>query len=188
MVKTGENNRESNKEVEKIPKKASKKRPIVQVVACPSAFPISQRQNQHREAVPPQENTKEESLQHPSTSSPRLLDWKETVKEVRRLGSKAFTGQLKRQHEDEEYKKLTGRHKKKHQVPLPIVRGIKKKAAERQAQYLEECKQAGIVLPKQQLKTQNSIKQPKNANAIYGPAPSIGFIKHGILRVKDHPK
>jgi hypothetical protein len=186
MVNTADHNRGTSKETVKIPKKAAKKRPIIQVVACPSAFPISRRQNEYR---PPPENKKEEPLQRPSSSS-ELLDWNETVKEVRRLGSKAFTGQLKRQHEDEEYKKLTGRHKKKHQVPLPIVRGIKKKAAEREAKYLEECKHAGIVLPKQQTKTQTrkSTKQPKNPNAIYGPAPSIGFIKQGILRVKDHSK
>ena len=54
---------------------------------------------------------------------------------------------LFRQHQKEQYELLTGRTKKQHAVPLPIVRGIRKKAVAREARIRQEAQDAGIVLP-----------------------------------------
>jgi hypothetical protein len=98
-----------------------------------------------------------------------------------------------RRHQEEQYELLTGRKKKHHAVPLPIVRGIKKKAIAREARILQEAKDAGIVLPIQSIAmTQPSAKQREQMkkqqnfkmNQQYGPAPSIGFMKQGMYQVR----
>lgn len=99
-------------------------------------------------------------------------------------------------HQNEQYELLTGRKKKQHAVPLPIVRGIKKKAIAREQRILKEAKDSGIVLPvssltmttqqssrqKEQIKKQQSYKM----NQHYGPAPSIGFMKQGMYHVRGN--
>lgn len=96
-----------------------------------------------------------------------------------------FVKQQKHNYEDEQYKLLTGRERKKIRVPLPILRGRKKKAAEREAKREKEAREAGIVLP------QKKKVQQKNdsTSRVYGPAPSIGFVAKGVFRMKkrnDH--
>ena len=100
-------------------------------------------------------------------------------------------------HQNEQYELLTGRKKKQQAVPLPIVRGIKKKAMAREQRVLQEAKDSGIVLPssnfttmttkqtskqKEQMKKQQSYKM----NQHYGPAPSIGFMKQGMYHVRGN--
>ena len=101
-----------------------------------------------------------------------------------------------RMHQNEQYELLTGRKKKQHAVPLPIVRGIKKKAMAREQRIIQEAKDSGIVLPisslttttkpsskqKEQMKKQQSFKM----NQHYGPAPSIGFMKQGMYHVRGN--
>ena len=58
-----------------------------------------------------------------------------------------------RMHQNEQYELLTGRKKKQHAVPLPIVRGIKKKAIAREERIRQEAKDSGIVLPINSLTT-----------------------------------
>lgn len=170
----------------------------VQVVTCPGAFPISKKPLSERKR-PREEDVKSSSRNEDGghrrkTSSngnngTKLLDLHETAKEIRAYGATAFVGQQKRNYEDEQYFLLTGRHKKKQKVPLPIVRGIKKAAAKRDAKLREEARQAGIVLPKN-MGTRNDSKKA-NKDALYrshGPAPNIGFMKGGVLRVSDKKK
>jgi hypothetical protein len=118
--------------------------------------------------------------------APKLLDWHETTKEIRAYGATAFVGQQKRNYQDEQYFQLTGRHLKKQKVPLPIVRGIRKAAAKRNAKLREEAQKAGVVLPKT-----SQEEKKKAADSTYrshGPAPSIGFMKHGVYRVNSDKK
>merc|ERR1712146_163817 len=89
-----------------------------------------------------------------------------------------------RDYEDEKYYQLTGRHKKKQKVPLPLVRGLRRAAAKRDAKAREEARQSGIVLPKQ--KEVSSKKSMSDAEfRKFGPAPNIGFMKSGVYRVSD---
>lgn len=120
----------------------------------------------------------------------KLLDWHDTVKEVRSYGATAFVGKQKRNFQDEQYKQLTGRDKKKQKVPLPIVRGIRKKAVARETRQIAEAKEAGIVLSKQQLQPASKQRNKGSSSRfnVHGPAPSVGFMKRGVLRVKDKPK
>ncbi|KAG7371752.1 protein of unknown function DUF4602 containing protein [Nitzschia inconspicua] len=172
-----------------------KKRRAVQVVSCPSAFPISEKKKidsnnkrpfiRNDKKIPQQShnnNNNNNNNKQNNESSIKLLDWHETAKEVRALGATAFERKQKRDYEDEQYFLLTGRHKKKHQVPLPIVRGIRKAAEKREAKKRQEAQQAGIVLPK---KSTNAKKAGKSFQKYQqdGPAPNIGFTKNGVYRV-----
>jgi Domain of unknown function (DUF4602) len=157
---------------------AKRQNPAVQVVTCGTAFPISTKPA--RPARPAYEA---------KISKEKFLDWHDTVKEVRSLGSTGFTGKQKRKHDDEQYKLLTGRDKKKQQIPLPIVRGLKKKAVQREARQLQEAKDAGIVLPTATAISKEKTKtKPDSTNRVHGPAPSIGFMKKGVYRVNQTKK
>jgi ABC-type nitrate/sulfonate/bicarbonate transport system ATPase subunit len=112
-----------------------------------------------------------------TTTKETFLDWNDTAREVRTLGSLAFMGKEKREYRQEEYMRLTGRKEKQQRVPLPIQRGIKKKAAQRLERQLEEARQAGIILPVAK-------KEKPRLNKDQGPAPSIGYMKKGVFRVK----
>lgn len=168
-------------------KKAPPKRKAVQVVKCPSAFPISTnvaRQKRHRSA----DGNEREPNHAKNAPAANLLDWHETAKEIRAYGATAFVGQQKRDYKDEQYYKLTGRHQKKQQVPLPIVRGINKARAKREAKAKEEARQAGVVLPKSADKSTQNRKAYDRTYEKFGPAPSIGFTKNGIFRVNNNSK
>ena len=169
--------------------KRKRERPAVQVVACPPAFPISS--NRPRPVLhpprqpPPSSSSETETVQQqPHSAPPELLDWRETAKEVRSLGATAFEGQQKRNFKDEQYRRLTGRDPKKQRVPLPIVRGIRRKAAEREVRQREEARQAGLVLPKATKKVDHKKNKVDRTSQVYGPAPSIGRMQQGMFKVK----
>lgn len=166
-------------------KTGSKKRlrPEVQVVACPSAFPISARNPQRATQQRRSEQRGYEKAAKKNDDK-NLLDFHQTAHEIRHFGATGFEGKQKKDYQAEQYELLTGRKKKNHQVPLPIVRGIRKKAAQRQARALQEAKEAGIVLPKQAKKQ----KQRNDVSRVHGPAPSIGFTKRGVLKIKGKPE
>lgn len=171
----------SEEKPKKVTKRQKPKRQI-EVIKAPGAFPIS---NTARARKRSRETTKERTeSQTNSGKSPKLLDWDDTAKEVRAFGATAFVGKQKSNYKDEEYFKLTGRHKKKPQTPLPILRGINKAAAKREAKERQEAIQAGIVLPKAKKESQKFDSTYKS----YGPAPNIGFMKGGVFRVKKHEK
>ena len=162
----------------------------VQVIKCPSAFPISSKPAKKRplpvdlphnnKNTPRNESSSQTSRGRRTKKDKSLLDWHDTVKEIRSYGAKAFEGKQKRDYQDEQYFMLTGRHKKKPQTPLPIVRALKKAATRRDAKAREEAKQAGITLPKAPKETKKTDSTYRN----YGPAPNIGFMKNGMFRVK----
>lgn len=160
----------------------------VQVVRCPSAFPISSKTIEGKKR--PRDAERNVKPETPYVNKKKrkkdnsLLDWHDTVKEIRAFGATAFEGKQKRDYQDEQYFQLTGRHKKKPQTPLPILRGIKKAAAKREVKAREEARQAGIVLPKAKRETKKVDSTYEN----YGPAPSIGFVKQGVYRVKNKKK
>ena len=74
------------------------------------------------------------------------------------------------------------RKMKHHQVPLPIVRAIAKKAEQREKRRLDEAREAGLVIPTAAAKKK---KGKDRTSDVYGPAPSIGFMKHGVFKLKD---
>ncbi|GAX22344.1 hypothetical protein FisN_3Hu450 [Fistulifera solaris] len=162
--------------VKVLPKKtsSSQRRPVV-VINSGQAFPLSA-----KPSISVRTHEKQSAPTSKSNKTPEF-DFSQASQEIRHFGSKQFAGKSKKEYEDEQYFKLTGRKRKKHQVPLPIVRGIKKKAAEREARAREEAKQAGIVLPQ----PKKAKKEYDNTTRVHGPAPSVGFMKKGILRVKD---
>jgi hypothetical protein len=145
-----------------------KRRREVQVVTCPSDFPQDPRTTASRARPPERRNLSE---QHEKKQ--KFLDWNETAREVRTLGSQAFMGKEKREYRQEEYARLTGRDEKQHRVPLPIQRGIKKKAAKRLEKQREEARQAPTVK-----------KEKQRVKKDHGPAPSVGYMKRGVLHVK----
>jgi hypothetical protein len=156
-----------------------KRKREVKVVTCPFAFPISTKKKREPDPARP-------LYQQQDASSDKFLDFFDTAREVHALGATTFAGKQKRTYNDAQYKILTGREKKKHQVPLPIVRGIKKKAVEREARAAQSAKEAGIVLPtkKKQGKSKQA-KMDKTTARVHGPAPSIGHLNKGVFKFKD---
>lgn len=186
----------------------------VQVVTCPGAFPISTKpqsarkrpreddegplsRNIGRSSSSDKRNIRDKrdgrdkrNGSNDTSSSTKLLDWHDTAKEIRAYGATAFVGQQKRDYEDEQHLRLTGRHKKRPKVPLPIVRGIRKAAARREVIAREEARKAGVVLPKDAFSAKAEAKKASR-DAVYrshGPAPNIGFMKGGVFRVSDKKK
>jgi hypothetical protein len=173
MVKTSSNKttvvKSSNKP------NGKKRRREVQVVTCPTDFPQDPRANSA--SARPRERERKEQRFDNNSKKETFLDWNDTAREVRTLGSQAFMGKEKREYRQEEYTRLTGRKEKQQRVPLPIQRGIKKKAAQRLERQREEARQAGIILPVAK-------KEKPRVNKDQGPAPSIGYMKKGVFRVK----
>ena len=167
------------------PKK--RKRTEVETVVASTGFPISspQRPRDKKTHSEPSSVTAVATAQSEKKTkkSSKLLDWHETAKEIRHLGASAFVKKQKRNYEDEEYKRLTGRERKKQKVPFPIAQAINKAARKREAKAREEARAAGMVIPKQE-KTKRKDKDPSRA---HGPAPSIGFVKKGVLQLKKKP-
>mmetsp|Transcript_21065 Transcript_21065/g.25037 ORF Transcript_21065/g.25037 Transcript_21065/m.25037 type:complete len:174 (-) Transcript_21065:37-558(-) len=114
------------------------------------------------------------------------LDFDETVREVYELGSTKFAGKQKRDYENEQYTTLTGRQRKKQKIPVKIVRGIKKAAAVRETRVEKETKEAGIVTANKRGGTTKKrfSEKVRKASQLHGPAPSIGYLKKGVLTVK----
>ena len=193
-----------------MPKKKS--RGPVTVVAAPSSFPdfssfssfgsnnnnsnnSSSRKNKGRNGRNfkndrNNENENDNDNGNDKTKRGIEIDFDETVKEIRTLGSTQFTGKQKRKYEKEQYEAFTGRTKKKQKVPLKIVRGIKKKAAERAERIERENRDAGIITANtNKKKTKRGYsEQNRKDSRIHGPAPSIGFTKGGILSVRKEKR
>jgi hypothetical protein len=153
---------------------AKRQQRVVQVIACPSEFPGASTDRQPRVPWAPRERKKKE----------HALSWHDTAHEIHALGAQGFQGKQKKRHEAEEYERLTGMKKKQQKVPLPIVRGIQKKAAQRQTRLLEEARAAGLVLPTTMTRKRKK-KERDRTSDIHGPAPSIGFVNKGVFKYKD---
>lgn len=162
-----------------------RRRREVQVVKCSGDFPISSKPPRTGKRAPT------EGIQQPGSSyegdvQTQNLDWNDTAHEIRSLGATAFVGQQKRKFQDEQYEKLTGRKQKKQHVPFPIQMGIRKKAAQRLERQMAEAKASGMVLPKSMTSKSNNKKREDSSRTsrIHGPAPSVGFMNKGVLKVK----
>ena len=172
-----------------------RQRKEVQVVKCPSAFPDfrsidgSTRRSSNSSSAAA-------SLRGASsyaTASGNEIDMDEAIREVHALGSTGFAGKQARKHKEAQYKAVTGRDMKRQKVPLPIVRGIKKKRAEREARAEAEQKEAGVVTSTNSKKNRDRQKakaysqerrKSDSMRMAYGPSPDVGFMKGGVLRVK----
>ena len=185
-----------------------RKRREVQIVKCSADFPVSSKppprstEKKTASTTKPKEEAGHHHPQRPSSYhhqgeesnsdvlpllTHKNLDWHDTAHEIRSLGATAFVGQQKRNYQDEQYEKLTGRKQKKQHVPFPIQMGIRKKAAQRLERQLAEAKASGLVLPKSMTSKTNAKKkrdERSRTSRIHGPAPSVGFMSKGVLRVK----
>jgi hypothetical protein len=175
-----------------IPAKNQKQREV-QVVTCPLDFPTTVKKRNDASSPRATRHSPEDTLKQETSSQQQqqeeLLDWNDTCREMKQLvaSSSAFSKQTKRQYQQEEYQRLTGRrhHRKKQHVPQYIVRGIKKKAKARLEKQQEEATLHGIVLPPSMHPKQTREKSNKR-NYHSGPAPSIGYMKRGVYRVNNH--
>lgn len=174
----------------KIPAAKRQQRVVqVQVIACPSEFPGASTNRQPRQHNNNNNDTWTTPMMKERNKNKKKdrdgLSWHETAHEIHALGAQGFQGKQKKRHEAEEYERLTGMKKKQHKVPLPIVRGIQKKAAERQTRLLKEARAAGLVLPTTMTKNKRKKKERDRTSDIHGPAPSIGFVNKGVFKYKD---
>jgi hypothetical protein len=156
------------------------------VVQCPSDFPDFSSTHKRPPSFSQQREQEWKGRKLQREKDRKLLDFDETVREIHALGSTAFTGKQKRKHLDTQYEELTGRKKKKHSVPLPIVRGIRKKAEQREKRELQELKESGVVTHRSAKKSGNNDTQNarKKNERVHGPAPDNGFLVKGVLRVE----
>mmetsp|Transcript_2747 Transcript_2747/g.4143 ORF Transcript_2747/g.4143 Transcript_2747/m.4143 type:complete len:185 (-) Transcript_2747:143-697(-) len=157
----------------------------VMVIQCPSGFPSLGGMNSTPSLGSKNKSNTERNRYSSShgkrgRSKDKHLDWSQTARDIHSFGAAAFQGKQKREYENEQYEMLTGRKKKHHKVPVKIVRGIKKKQAAREKRELEIARESGLIIPSSRKKKQER-QLPKN---IHGPAPSIGFLKKGVFRVK----
>lgn len=181
-----------------------RQRKEVQVVMCPSAFPDfrsidgstrrSSNSNSSSAAASRGGRRDGKSVSSPHvTAGGNEIDMDEAIREVHALGSTGFARKQARKHKEAQYKALTGQDMKRQKVPLPIVRGIKRKRAEREARAEAEQKEAGVVTSTNSKKNRDRQKakaysqerrKSDSMRMAYGPSPDVGFMKGGVLRVK----
>ena len=189
-----------------------KRKREVQVVVCPSAFPdfttvggSTSRRVQKERGIP--SKYREDKA---SATTGLDLDVQETIREVHKFGATGFQGSQKKSHEKAEYEWLTGRTQKRQKIPTNIIVGMRKKAMKREERQKKELQESGVVShhssskkskkkrrddePKagpgvvQGVFGSNNRKKRGNRRSMdagsFGPAPDVGFMKQGILRVK----
>ena len=181
-----------------------RQRKEVQVVMCPSAFPDfrsidgSTRRSANSSssggaAADFRRGGRDGKSSASAAGGGNAIDMDEAVREVHALGSTGFAGKQARKHKEAQYKALTGRDMKRQKVPLPIVRGIKKKRAEREARAEAEQREAGVITSTNSKKDRDRKKakaysqerrKSDSMRTAYGPSPDVGFMKGGVLRVK----
>ena len=179
-------------------KPSSKRKREVQVVSCPSDFPdfttvggsTSRRRN----------GTTKRNKNNLEPKTPPELDVQETIREIHKFGATGFTGNQQKEHEASEYERITGRQQKRQKIPTKILVGMRKKALKREEKRVAEMKESGVVThqrKKEELRpgeirgvfgAKNSKKRGDRRSmrsSSFGPAPSNGFMKKGMLRVKE---
>ena len=183
-----------------------RQRKEVQVVMCPSAFPDfrsidgSTRRSANSSssggaaaAAAVRRGGRDGKSSASAAAGGNVIDMDEAIREVHALGSTGFAGKQARKHKEAQYKALTGRDMKRQKVPLPIVRGIKKKRAEREARAGAEQREAGVITSTNSKKDRDRKKakaysqerrKSDSMRTAYGPSPDVGFMKGGVLRVK----
>ena len=180
-----------------------RQRKEVQVVMCPSAFPDfrsidgstrrSANSSSSGGAAAVRRGGRDGKSSASAAAGGNVIDMDEAIREVHALGSTGFAGKQARKHKEAQYKALTGRDMKRQKVPLPIVRGIKKKRAEREARAEAEEREAGVITSTNSKKDRDRKKakaysqerrKSDSMRTAYGPSPDVGFMKGGVLRVK----
>ena len=181
-----------------------RQRKEVQVVMCPSAFPDfrsidgSTRRSANSyssggAAADFRRGGRDGKSSASAAGGGNAIDMDEAIREVHALGSTGFARKQARKHKEAQYKALTGRDMKRQKVPLPIVRGIKKKRAEREARAEAEQREAGVITSTNSKKDRDRKKakaysqerrKSDSMRTAYGPSPDVGFMKGGVLRVK----
>jgi len=188
-------------------KPSAKRKREVQVVVCPTAFPdfttVGGSTSRKRGAARPPSNP------HTHESKQLELDVQETIREVHKFGAAGFTGNQQKQHSASEYERITGRQQKRQKIPTKILVGMRKKAMKREERQKAEVKESGVVnhhtssKKKKADKSSNELRpgeirgvfgsnksrnkgdRRKMSTKAFGPAPSVGFMKKGMLRVKE---
>ena len=179
----------------------------VEVITCPPAFPDFRdigggnasggpRKRPRRDYEAADDSRRGRGLG--AMGKVRELDFDETAREIHKLGSTGFTGKKAKRHKQAEYKSLTGRDMKKEKVPVKIARGIRKARDRRERREEKEAKESGVVSgaafsggggtgsgKSGKIRRGNGYSEEKRrASRIHGPAPDVGHLKGGILRVR----
>ena len=146
---------------------------------------------------------------------PPALDMQETIREVHKFGAEGFTGVQKKSHQNAELERLTGRTAKRQKIPTKILVGMRKKAMKREEREKEELKESGVVshhssssnATKKKAKDRRKGKDEQGGSRLrgvfgsnharntgdrrrmdprsFGPAPDVGFMRKGMLKVKQ---
>ena len=146
---------------------------------------------------------------------PPALDIQETIREVHKFGAEGFTGVQKKSHLNAELERLTGRTVKRQKIPTKILVGMRKKALKREEREKQELKESGVVSHHSTMSTQGSKKKKKDRRLSkddhggklhgvfgsnharntgdrrrmdprsFGPAPDVGYMRKGMLKVKQ---
>lgn len=189
-------------------KSTSKRKREVQVVSCPSDFPdfttVGGSTSRRRSGALKRGHA---SNERNNTKAAPELDVQETIREIHKFGATGFTGNQQKEHEASEYERITGRQQKRQKIPTKILVGMRKKALKREEKRAAEMKESGVVShqsssssskkKKEELRpgeirgvfgAKNSKKRGDRrsmSSKSFGPAPSAGFMKNGMLRVKE---
>merc|ERR1711957_1107962 len=127
-----------------------------------------------------------------------------------KFGAEGFTGAQKKSHASSEYERVTGRVLKRHKMPTKIVVGMRQKALKREARAKQELKDSGVVSHHTSIskgkkrEKKEKVKQGGQLNGVFGsnkarnkgerrkmsarsfgPSPDVGFMKKGMLKVKQ---
>uniref|UniRef100_A0A7S3QJX3 Uncharacterized protein n=1 Tax=Chaetoceros debilis TaxID=122233 RepID=A0A7S3QJX3_9STRA len=168
-------------------KSGKKRKPVVVVSTPASAFPDFSKFNAPGDDEGGNRRRRDNFNSYNKNDEKKGVEmvFADAIREVHKLGSTQFTGKQKRNYEAEEYKLLTGREKKKHKVPVKIVRGIKHAAVKREKKLAQSNKDAGIITAVRKDKViKNYSEKNRWAKRVHGPAPDIGFMTKGKFRVK----
>ena len=144
---------------------------------------------------------------------PPALDIQETIREVHKFGAEGFTGAQKKSHQAAELERLTGQTAKRQKIPTKILVGMRKKAMKREERERQELKESGVVNSltsqgiKKKSKDRRQSKDDQSSGRLrgvlgsnharntgdrrrmdprsFGPAPDVGFMRKGMLKVKQ---
>jgi len=125
------------------------------------------------------------------------MGFRELSTEIHDLGATTFVGAQKKFHREEQYQKISGMRMKQQKYPVKMLEAIIKKRRIREKKVAAEIKESGVVtgskLDKRNKRNSRDSKGGvsevnEKMSRSFGPAPSSGFMKRGILRLKEEPK
>lgn len=182
----------------------NKEKKTVTIISAPSSFPdfstftgsnctkTHHTSNVRRSNIISDQEKRKNLLSKSDENASRRVDFifDDAIKEVHELGSAQFKGKQKRSYDEETYRNLTGREKKKKHIPVKIVRGIKRAAYLREKKLQAELKKSGVVtaVNRSDPSFTKGGKKPHNSknrreSQLFGPSPDVGFMRKGALLV-----